>query len=65
MRFVGRERELEFLKELYCRAYLKWLRIPLAKKAKIIFGYNSPSPLKETLKALFVAHFFMCLKGKA
>lgn len=53
------------LKELYCRAYLKWLRIPLAKKAKIIFGYNSPSPLKETLKALFVAHFFMCLKGKA
>lgn len=50
------------LKEFYCQTYSKWLKISLARKAKIIWGYNNLSPMKETFKALFVAGFYTGLR---
>ena len=52
------------LKELYCQAYSRWLSISFARKAEIIQEYNSLSPTKEMLKALFVARFYAALRRK-
>ena len=49
------------LKKFYCQAYSKWLKISFARKAKIICGYKNRGPVKETLKALFVAAFYRSL----
>lgn len=63
--YKGRKSMMAELKDFYIQAYSRWLQIPFFQKVQIIWQYDSPSPMKEILKAFVSEQYYKRLRKQS